>query len=142
MSHAYCLFVLFYVIKSFNWFCVSQSVCSKQRYSRTSSNRSMLEFMNPYIPALVLLYYPVNMLNLDALTHVQVSVKELWNILCEMKLRGTLTKNQFEKCVKYVLIDETGKDDDMVSTYLFFIYCTYQSVNNMVRNDLQAKHTN
>lgn len=50
------------------------------------------------------------------LTHVQVTVKELWNILCEMKLRGTLTKTQFEKCVKYVLIDATGKDDDMVST--------------------------
>jgi hypothetical protein len=50
------------------------------------------------------------------LSHVQVTVKELWNILCEMKLRGTLTKTQFEKCVKYVLIDATGKDDDMVST--------------------------
>ena len=50
------------------------------------------------------------------LPHVQVTVKELWNILCEMKLRGTLTKTQFEKCVKYVLIDATGKDDDMVST--------------------------
>jgi hypothetical protein len=49
-------------------------------------------------------------------THVQVTVKELWNILCEMKLRGTLTKTQFEKCVKYVLIDATGKDDDMVIT--------------------------
>ena len=45
-----------------------------------------------------------------------MTVKELWNILCEMKLRGTLTKTQFEKCVKYVLIDATGKDDDMVST--------------------------
>ena len=58
------------------------------------------------------------MLNINVLTHTQVSVKELWNILCEMKLRGMLTKNQFEKCVKYVLIDATGKDDDMVSTCL------------------------
>lgn len=38
----------------------------------------------------------------------------MWNILCEMKLRGSLTKVQFEKCIKYVLQDETGKDDDMV----------------------------
>jgi hypothetical protein len=38
----------------------------------------------------------------------------MWNILCEMKLRGSMTKVQFEKCVKYVLQDETGKDDDMV----------------------------
>ena len=56
--------------------------------------------------------------------YVQVTVKELWNILCEMKLRGTLTKTQFDKCVKYVLIDATGKDDDMVSTCIrLFIVC-------------------
>jgi hypothetical protein len=48
----------------------------------------------------------------------------MWNILCEMKLRGSMTKVQFEKCVKYVLQDETGKDDDMVrlsSVYLFAV---------------------
>ena len=43
-----------------------------------------------------------------------MTLKELWNILCELKLRGTLTKQQFEKCVKYVLEDSTGKDSDMV----------------------------
>ena len=84
--------------------------------------------MNLYIRAIAILNYHVKILNHDVLPHVQVSVKELWNILCEMKLRGTLTKNQFEKCVKYVLIDETGKDDDMVSTHLFLIYCTCRSV--------------
>ena len=91
--------------------------------------------MNPYIRAVASHNLHVNMLNLDVLTHVQVSVKELWNILCEMKLRGTLTKNQFEKCVKYVLIDETGKDDDMVSKYLFLIDCVCQSVNDIVRDN-------
>lgn len=88
--------------------------------------------MNPHIRATAFIHLPVNILNLDVLTHVQVSVKELWNILCEMELRGTLTKNQFEKCVKYVLIDETGKDDDMVSTRIFLIYCTCQSASQSV----------
>ena len=47
---------------------------------------------------------------------VKVSIKEIWNILCEMKLKGPLTKVQFEKCVKYVLQDEAGKEEDhMVS---------------------------
>ena len=41
-------------------------------------------------------------------------MKELWNILCEMKLRGSLSKAQFENSVKYVLLEGSGKDDRMV----------------------------
>lgn len=43
-----------------------------------------------------------------------MSQKELWNILCELKLRGSLSKIQFESCVKYVLVEGSGKDDHMV----------------------------
>lgn len=61
------------------------------------------------------LHYYSDILSLfTVLLPFKVSLKEMWNILCEMKLRGSMTKVQFEKCVKYVLQDETGKDDDMV----------------------------
>ncbi len=35
-----------------------------------------------------------------------VSVKDLWNIIFELKLRGSMTKDQFEKSIHYLLYDE------------------------------------
>jgi Ca2+-binding EF-hand superfamily protein len=40
-----------------------------------------------------------------------ISVKELWNVLFELKLRGSLSKEQFEKGIKYLM--EDGRDGDL-----------------------------
>jgi hypothetical protein len=39
-----------------------------------------------------------------------ISVKELWNLLFELKLRGAMTKEQFEKGILYVLEDDTSSN--------------------------------
>jgi hypothetical protein len=43
-----------------------------------------------------------------------VTLRDLWSILCELKLNGAMTKLQFEKGVKYVVTDGAGQDDDLV----------------------------
>ena len=43
-----------------------------------------------------------------------------------MKLKGPLTKIQFEKCVKYVLQDEAGKEEDHMVGVLDINRCMMQ----------------
>lgn len=43
-----------------------------------------------------------------------ITVGDLWSILYETKIRGNMTKIQFDKGIKYILRDSSGTDDDLV----------------------------
>jgi Ca2+-binding EF-hand superfamily protein len=43
-----------------------------------------------------------------------VSIREFWNILSEIKLRGSMSRAQFEKGIKYVVQDGNSSDEDLI----------------------------